>query len=135
MTASDAPIRTMLRTDDDSDASALADSVDGLPLSTDALFDKLASAERRRVLRRLRDSEFMMPLADLAAGAVALEADEDPGVVTDDEALESAKIRLHHVHVPALADAGLVDYDTRSNMVALTAAGERVARRLPVDGE
>jgi hypothetical protein len=33
--------------------------------------------------------------------------------------------------VPALADAGLVDYDPRSKTVALTPASERVSRRLP----
>lgn len=134
MTASDAPLRTMLRNDDDS-AAPLADSVDGLPLSTEDLFDALAPAERRRVLRCLSDSEFMMSLADLAAGAAALETDEDPAAVTDDEGPERAEIRLHHVHVPKLADAGLVDYDTRSKMVALTPAGERVSRRLPTGVE
>ena len=132
MKATNETLRTMLRSDDDADTAF--DPVDD-SLSTGALFDALAAAERRLVLRFLSDCEFMVPLADLAAGAVARDANEDPAEVVDGRTVERTKVQLHHVHVPALADAGLVDYDTRSKMVALTAAGERVSRRLPVGDE
>jgi len=69
---------------------------------TDDLFDILANANRRFVLAHLSQRETPPSLGPLAA---ALAAD------SDDLSHEDARIALHHVHLPKLEEAGLVEYD------------------------
>ncbi|MFC7137474.1 DUF7344 domain-containing protein [Halobaculum litoreum] len=45
---------------------------------------------------------------------VAREPDADPAA---DAARRDAAISLHHVHLPLLADFGLVEYDAGENVV------------------
>jgi len=69
---------------------------------TDDLLDTLANADRRFVLAHLSQWETEPSLGSLAA---ALAAD------SDDFSHEDARIALHHVHLPKLEAAGLLEYD------------------------
>jgi len=69
---------------------------------TDELFAVLSNANRRFVLSHLVQRE-TPPALDPLAGALA--------EWSDDLSLEDARIALHHVHLPKLQEAGLVEYD------------------------
>lgn len=76
----------------------------------DRLLSVLATEPRRRVLRYLRESSDDVTSLETLAEHVAAREDgsTDP---------EDAAVRLHHADLPKLADAGLVDYDPRTNVV------------------
>lgn len=85
----------------------VADS--GPQLSADTTFSLLADGQRRRVLAYL--SEMQGETADVGdlAEHVADEVDR-----------RRALTALYHVHLPKLADAGVVEYDRRSETVRYT---------------
>lgn len=83
----------------------------------DAVFDSLASGDRRDLLARLHDSApAALPREELAV-TLATE-DELSGGVTDEER-RRALTALHHVHLPKLEDSGLVTRDVDHDAVAL----------------
>ena len=77
----------------------------------DALFEALADAQRRRILAYLESTD-----DDVAAYSDLIEhvADVQAGESTDDQRVA---VNLHHHHLPKLADAGLLEYDARSETV------------------
>lgn len=92
-------------------------------LETRASTDDLTESERHRLLevdrRRyalaaLSEHEGPVDLDDLAADVAAREegVDED-----DPSVLDTMATALHHIHLPKLSDAGVVDYDPRANRV------------------
>lgn len=56
---------------------------------------------------------------DLAREVAAREADGEPST----EVVEEVQVTLHHVHLPKLDDAGLIDYDADEGMVSATDHG------------
>lgn len=77
--------------------------------STDALFSALANKRRRHVLQYFQSSS-----DDVASLEELVDA------VPRDERTDGRKrvaLRLHHVTLPKLEDAGLLEYDARSNTV------------------
>jgi hypothetical protein len=78
----------------------------------DALFEILADDQRRHILTYLEERD-----EDVAAFSELIDhvADERVGDPTDDH--ERVAVRLHHAHLPKLADLDLVEYDARSETV------------------
>lgn len=70
-------------------------------LSMDAAFDVLADGRRRAVLSYLLGDRERADLEDLAAYVTTEVGGAD----------ERAAATLHHLHLPKLADAGLISYD------------------------
>lgn len=68
----------------------------------------LAPARRRLIIAYFEDSREQTATLDGLAGYVTRH-DE-----TDVSTQERARVLLHHTDLPKLADAGLIDYDTRS---------------------
>ena len=66
----------------------------------------LADERKRRLLRSL------------------LDADGDPVVLSPDDPRERAQ--LYHIHLPKLADAGLIDWDRRDSLVVRGSAFDEV---------
>lgn len=85
-------------------------------LGTESL-DAIANDAQRRVLVALADASGPVSERELAAALVAGERDEDADSV-DDESLRSARTKLYHAHLPALADAALVSWDQSEETVA-----------------
>lgn len=79
-------------------------------LGLDELFDLLADEKRRRVVRWLAGRDGSVERARLAA---ALGTDG-----TDADADERIETALHHVHLPALDAADVVEYDRATGVVA-----------------
>ena len=77
----------------------------------DELFEVLADGHRRRVLAYLADTD-----DGVAAFSELIEhvAGDSTGESTDKERVA---VSLHHSHLPKLADASLVEYDPRSQIV------------------
>ncbi|QLG48446.1 DUF7344 domain-containing protein [Natrinema halophilum] len=68
----------------------------------------LAAKRRRLTLDILAGMTGAVELVELAAGIVAREDGID-GV--DDETVSEVTIALHHVHLPVMAEFGIIDYD------------------------
>lgn len=83
------------------------------------IFDLLSAARRRYLLYYLLevDSE----VAELEAAVNAVYKQEVAGMEPEDHvSREEVRIELHHMHVPQLADAGVVDYDPRHGTIRYT---------------
>lgn len=88
-------------------------------LNTDDLFDALSNERRRFVLACLRKHATPMALADVSEKLARREHDGDEGQIPS-EVIRSTYLSLHHVHVPKLADVGLLHYNRERNTVAPT---------------
>lgn len=73
----------------------------------DSLFGVLADRRRRRLLAYLAGTDDGVATVSELADHVAAD-DADPERVT---------VSLHHAHLPRLEDAGIVEYDARSETV------------------
>ncbi|GAA0250143.1 ArsR family transcriptional regulator [Haladaptatus pallidirubidus] len=86
-----------------------------LPCSLDELFDLIADPQRRRIL---------IYLIDNADHPVPLEALLEE--LMSDESIDSAYsrerllIRLRHIHLPKLADYGVIEYNTSLQLISYT---------------
>ena len=80
-------------------------------LAIDAVFDVLADDHRRALLSYLQDASEAS--IDELAAVISRQGD---AYRQDDRESEHA-VRLHHVHLPKLADANLVEYDRRAGRV------------------
>ncbi len=89
-------------------------------VDADALFDVLADTRRRFVLACLQGHANPMALGDVADELAAWERDA-PLTEIPSEEVESTYAALYHVHVPKMADAGVVDYCRERDAVALAA--------------
>lgn len=85
----------------------------------------LADPRRRRVVDALADLQPPVSLERLAAAVADRDSGETPAGPDD------VVISLHHVHLPKLAAAGVVDYDPGTT----TVTGERTARLGPLAAE
>ncbi|MFH5845721.1 hypothetical protein [Haladaptatus sp. CMAA 1909] len=98
-------------------------------VSIDAVFTTLANQHRRSILYVLDDhvqpmsqSELLNVLANLKYGTTV-----DEIAPTDTERLSAS---LHHLHLPRLKDARLIEYDPSAETVSLTKAGKSFSRIL-----
>ena len=74
---------------------------------------RLLSAERRRIVCDvLVDEGTPIQFGELAAAVAAREtAPPDP------DAADNVAVALHHIHLPKLTDAGIIDYDPDTRQV------------------
>ena len=80
--------------------------------STDLLFELLADRRRRHILQCLTDQpDGVAEFTDLVDAVVGHESETDAGD------RETVRTSLYHVHLPKLAEAGVIDYDMRSEAV------------------
>ena len=98
--------------------------------SIDDLFAVLTEARRRTVLSVLTESTSPMDVESLATRVAARERDVDADSLSE-STVEDVHVTLHHVHLPKLDDAGLVDHDRENGTAATTGAGDTV----PIDIE
>ena len=94
-------------------------------LSDDDLYRALASTQRRRTLYILlvQDATTLDNLATVLAGWEATEA----GMMRGSGDYQRIRTELHHRDLPALEDAGLVEYDHATDTVTLEPLTDDVA--------
>lgn len=77
--------------------------------------DRLLESDRRRMtIDVLVGKAGPVELADLAAGIAARENGLD---AVDRETVARVAISLHHVHLPRIADCGVIEYDPSTNRI------------------
>lgn len=86
--------------------------------AADRLFRALANPRRRSVLAILTDRDDAVSVGALAAALASRESDGSNGGADGDREVDAVRIDLVHVHLPALADAGIIAYDPRQGTVA-----------------
>ncbi|WP_276253546.1 DUF7344 domain-containing protein [Halomontanus rarus] len=103
--------------DDSSLVDSITDPESVHDESLDALFDGLADSRRRVALSVLGQQYHPISLETLARDVAARESDTPERDVPQDY-VDRIIVRFTHTHLPLLEDAGLVDYDTESDLVA-----------------
>ncbi len=102
--------------------------------AVDTAMDLLADRRRRATLRYLAETGGEATLTELAVEIAAQEAGAEPNAISDHGDVSSrerraVRISLHHTHVPKLTTADVVDYDTETETIALTARGRTLLER------
>ena len=95
-----------------SDESAIEKS--DASLSLNAMLEIVAHHHRREILRTLIESSDDTATLDELMNRIARLEAERTGLEPGHDQIEMA---FHHVHLPKLTDAGLVEYDPRSTAV------------------
>lgn len=90
---------------------------DGPPLSI--IFRVLSERQRRYILYHLQEQQQPIPLEELIGHLMEQEPDEEQ-VESRDEIYNRLLTELHHTHIPMLVDAGIVQYDSETDLLAFT---------------
>ncbi|SEP90741.1 DUF7344 domain-containing protein [Natrinema salaciae] len=108
--------------------------------AVDTAMDLLADRRRRAVLDYLEETDGTATLTELAVEIAAREARVEPNAISDHGDVSArdrraVRISLHHSHVPKLANADVIDYETETETVTLTDRGRSLlSRRDAVQG-
>lgn len=88
-------------------------------LSAETLFDLLQNRQRRYLLYSLDQSpDSVVALDELVGRVLDWEQAMNAGVEEKTAELETQiRVSLHHNHLPRMAEAGLIEYDSRSETV------------------
>ncbi|AHG00113.1 hypothetical protein HALLA_16215 [Halostagnicola larsenii XH-48] len=91
-------------------------------ISTETILRLVADPRRRTILRQLRENDSVIAVEDLTGVATERGAQSTPRAETDPPAPRTDEQRvtraeLHHTHLPQLADAGVIEYDSRTGTV------------------
>jgi len=74
----------------------------------------LESDRRRDTLSILANRTGPIPLETIASEVAARDSTVDE---TDTAALDATAMSLHHIHLPKLDEAGMIDYDPTTNKI------------------
>lgn len=94
-------------------------------LSQDTVFDVLSSARRREAIAILREEETPIELTALAEIVAARENDTSVEELSSQDR-KRVYVSLYQTHVPKLVDVGIVEHDTDSGEVELTAQASAI---------
>lgn len=98
------------------------------------VFEALSDLRRRYVVDRLHSAGDAVTRETLSEEIAALERDASVADVPP-EYVDRVRVSLHHVHLPKLASAGIVEYDRADGAVRLARQASRVTSLLDaVDG-
>lgn len=96
-------------------------------IENDALFEVLSNQRRRLILETLSKHRSELSVDSLVERVVDAELN---GHVNRDELRSQVEVSFHHVHLPKLEQAGLIDHDPSMDRVANTEAITRVEPHL-----
>ncbi|ELY94886.1 hypothetical protein C482_17463 [Natrialba chahannaoensis JCM 10990] len=88
-------------------------------IDTTELFDAFAVQRRQYALAYLIHHPSPVPITDLAVFIARQERDAATRPYSTDDQYERVLVDLCHVHLPKLADIGLLQYDTNTELVEL----------------
>lgn len=98
-------------------------------LSQDTAFDLLSNARRRLVLSYLKEEGGPVSIGELATKIAAME-NEIPAEELDSQQRKRTYVSLYQTHIPKLAKAGAIEYDTEAGEVDLAAGADVVTSYL-----
>lgn len=93
------------------------------PLTLDEKFTLFAPQERRTLLFVLGNVADPVSITGLSERLLAR---ENPTAATDPAALDELELKLHHVHVPKLAERDILEYDAETGIVSRGPRFDRV---------
>lgn len=100
--------------DENCDCEDTESNIRSTDLSLNAILELLTHHHRRELLRKLiHESDHTANLDEITTTLIEQEIErtgERPG-------RHEIEIQLHHIHLPKLTDAGIIEYDTRSKEV------------------
>jgi hypothetical protein len=100
--------------DGKSDEACDKGPVSDVSLSLDTTLEILANNDRRAIIEYLRDvadqTATIDELVNYLVSQKSKQSDEYPG-------RDHVQTTLHHIHIPKLVDAGLIDYDARNQEI------------------
>jgi len=97
-------------------------------LSIDTVCDLLADEQRRLLLQYLHQQTQLCQVEELEDHLMTKCTEEDGSQSNSEH--QRITISLHHVHLPKLADASLVMWDSNDGTASLTERGELVVSEL-----
>lgn len=97
-------------------------------ISTETALRLLAKQQRRQVLRRMAATSDGTSVEELAIHLGETDSTRSNG----GEPPDSTAAQLHHVHLPMLAEAGVITYDTTRGVVGRGQAFQTVVSLLEV---
>lgn len=100
-------------------------------ISQDVMFDILSNARRRYVLHYLRQTDGPVDLGELSQELAAWENETSVEELTKQQR-KRVYVSLYQTHIQKLADAGVVEYDQDSGMVALANGAAEIGQYLSV---
>ncbi|NHN59241.1 MULTISPECIES: hypothetical protein [Halorussus] len=100
-------------------------------LELDTVLDVCEHKHRRIVLAALADQHQSFSIDDLTNAIVKHDHHTPPSEAAD-ETITKIRTGLHHVHLPMLAEAGLIQYDPERQLVEPTAQLDRAESHLSV---
>lgn len=100
-------------------------------VSVDEMFELLSHHRRRAVLRVLESQDEPLAVVDVAEEIAAREHGDSAGSVTAED-VQPIHVELYHVHVPHLADYGVIDYNQDRGYVERTKAADQLTPLLEV---
>lgn len=103
-------------------------------LSKDQLFHILSCRRRRDVLRYLADYNDRVSMSDLADQVAAWEHETTVANLNSDER-KSVYIGLYQIHLPALDEYGIIDYNKPRGIIKRTQRADQLDLYLREDGE
>lgn len=93
------------------------------PIDNDEAYDVLGARRRRFVIVCLHEHETSLGLADIADELASWEHDAKLTDIPAEE-VKRTYLDLYHRHIPKLEDAGIVEYQQDTDMVALAELAE-----------
>lgn len=103
-------------------------------LSRDRVFDILSSPRRRYVLHYLRRERSPIELTDLAEEVAAWENDTTVESLSSQDR-KRVYVSLYQTHIPKLAEAGLIQYDSDSGDVTLSSRASAIDQYMGTQSE
>ena len=110
------------------DVHASGQSLAGYQLSIDTVCDLLADKQRRLLLQYLYQQTQLCQVEELGDHLLTKYTEEDSSQSNSER--QRITLSLHHIHLPKLADASLVTWDSDDGTVSLTERGELVVSEL-----
>lgn len=98
-------------------------------LSKSEIFELLSAERRQEVLKYLDNNDGRADLGELAEHVAGLECGCDPGQLSSQQR-KRAYVGLYQCHLPKMADAGVIDYDSNRGTIALNERSVRLLKYL-----
>lgn len=101
----------------------------GPSIEFDTVLELCRHERRRTIIEALVEQQRPIPMNDLAEMVVEREH-HSPVTEVADEAVTRIEISLHHVHLPKVEAAGVVEYDSKAGLVEPTAQFDKAETHL-----
>lgn len=117
------PVNIPVTTNSPTEEEGMGSSVEDMPLDT--VFTLLSHHRRRAVLELLFTHDRALTLTDLRNEVVESEQGAEITEIPREE-VKRVHASLHHVHIPKLAEAGVITYDQDRKIVEPTESISRL---------